>query len=51
MDLYLITHNTYRRQSSMSLAGFELVVPVSERLQTHPFDGAATEIGLCTYIT
>ena len=34
-DLYLTTHNTHNRQTSMAPAGFELAVPASERPQTH----------------
>ena len=41
-DLYLTTHNTQKRQTSMLLAGFE---PASERPQTHALDHAATGIG------
>jgi hypothetical protein len=43
--LYLTTHNTHKRQTSMSQAGFETTIPVSERLQTHGLDHAANEIG------
>ena len=28
-ELYLTTHNTYNRQTSMSLAGFEPAIPTS----------------------
>ena len=45
-DLYLTTHNTHNRQTSMSLAGFEPAFPASERPQTHALDRAATGIGL-----
>jgi hypothetical protein len=34
IDLYLTTHNTYKRQTYMSLAGFEPVIPASEWKQT-----------------
>jgi hypothetical protein len=44
-DLYLITHNIHKRQTSMSLAGFEPIIPASERSQTHALDRAAT--GTC----
>jgi hypothetical protein len=37
-DLYLTTHNTHKRQTSIPLAGFELVMPASERSQTHTID-------------
>jgi hypothetical protein len=33
-DLYLTTHNTHNRQTSMSPAGFEAAIPASERPQT-----------------
>jgi hypothetical protein len=33
--LYMTTHNTHKRQTSMSPAGFEPVIPASERPQTH----------------
>jgi hypothetical protein len=45
MDLYLTTHNTKKRQTSISSAGFEPTIPASERQQTHALDRAATEIG------
>jgi hypothetical protein len=44
-DLYLTTNNTHKRQTSMRSAGFEPVVPVSKRPQTHSLDRAATGIG------
>jgi hypothetical protein len=44
-DLYLTTHNTHKRQTSMPYAGFEPTIPVSERPQTHALDRAATGIG------
>ena len=43
-DLYLTTHNTQDRQTSMPPAGFETAIPASERPQTHALDRAATEI-------
>ena len=43
--LYLITHKTHRRLISMPLAGFEPLIPASERPQTHAFRRAATGIG------
>jgi hypothetical protein len=39
------THNTHKRQTSMPSAGFEPVIPASERPQTHALDRAATGIG------
>ena len=41
-DLYLTTHNTHKRQTSMLLAGFEPAIPASERSQTHALHRAAT---------
>ena len=34
-DLYLISHNTHKRQISMPTAGFENTIPISERPQAH----------------
>jgi hypothetical protein len=51
-DLYLTTHNTHKRRTSMPPVGFEPAIPTSERPQTHTLDWAATGIGnsciLCT---
>jgi hypothetical protein len=44
-DLYLTTHNTHNRQTSMLAVGFEPAIPASERLQTHALDCTATGIG------
>jgi hypothetical protein len=44
-DLYLTTHNTQKRQTSMPPAGFEPAIPASERPQTHALDSAVTGIG------
>jgi hypothetical protein len=44
-ELYLTTHNTHNRQTSIPPAGFEPTIPVSERLQTHAIDRADTGIG------
>ena len=44
-DLYLTTHNTNNRQTSMPPAGFEPATPASERPQTHALDRAATKLG------
>ena len=41
-DLYLTTHNTRERQTTISLAGFEPTIPASELLQTHALDHATT---------
>ena len=39
-DLCLTKHNTSKRQTSMPLAGFELVIPAKERPQTYALDRA-----------
>jgi hypothetical protein len=43
-DVYLTTHNTHKRWTSMPLAGFEPTIPASERLQTQALDHVATGI-------
>ena len=43
-DLYLRTHNSYNRETSMTQAGFEPTIPASEQLQTHKLDCAASGI-------
>ena len=49
-DLYLITHNTHKRQTSMPPAGFETAIPASERPQTQVLDRADTGIGDYLYL-
>jgi len=44
-NLYLTTHNTHNRQTSMRPVRFEPTSPVGERPQTYVFDGAATGTG------
>jgi len=44
-DLYLTIHNTRNRQTSILPAGFEPIVPASERPQTHALQRAATGDG------
>jgi hypothetical protein len=44
-DLYLTTHTTHKRQTSMPPAAFEPTIPTSEQPQTHALDRAATGIG------
>jgi len=44
-DLYLTTHNTYKRQTSIPPAGFEPAIPASERPQTYALEGTAAGIG------
>jgi hypothetical protein len=48
-DLYLTTHNTHNRQTSMPPVGLEPTILVSERSQTHALDRTATGIGYITY--
>ena len=45
-DLYLITHNTHNRQTSMPLVGFEPTISAGERPQTYALDRAATGTGM-----
>ena len=47
-DLYLTTHNTHNRQTSMFPTGFEPTIPASKRPQTCVIDRAATGIGTLT---
>ena len=47
-DLYLTTHNTHNRQTSMPLVGFEPAIPPSVRSQTHALNRAATGTGIYT---
>ena len=44
-DLYLTTHNTHNRQTSMPPAGFEPANPADDRAQTLALDRSATGIG------
>jgi hypothetical protein len=44
-DLYLTTHNTNKRQTSMPPAGFGPAIPASEQPQTHALDREATVTG------
>jgi hypothetical protein len=44
-DLYLITHNTHNRKTSMPLVGFEPTISAGERPQTYGLDRAATATG------
>jgi hypothetical protein len=48
-DLYLTTHNTHNRQTSMPTAGFQPTILKSERPQTNALDRAATGIGRQNY--
>jgi len=44
-DLYLTTHNTHKRQTSMPPVGFAPAIPASERSQPHALDCAAAGTG------
>ena len=44
-DLYLTTHNTHNRQTSMPSVGFEPTISADERWQTYALDRAATGTG------
>jgi hypothetical protein len=44
-DLYLTTHNSHKRQTSMPPAGFESGIPASEWPQIYALDRAANGIG------
>ena len=44
-DLYLTTHNTHNRQTSMTQLGFEPTISVVERPQTYALDRAANGTG------
>ena len=45
-DPYLTTHNTHKRQRSMSTAGLEPAIPASGRPQTHALERAAFGFGI-----
>ena len=47
-DLYLITHDTHNRQTSMPPAGFEPTISAGKRPQTYALDRTAT--GTSPYI-
>jgi hypothetical protein len=47
-DLYLTTHDTYNRQTSMPPTGFEPTIPASELQQTYALDRLFTGNGLPT---
>ena len=48
-DLYLTTHNTHNRQTSMPPVGFEITISAGERSQTYALDRAATGTGWLTF--
>ena len=45
-DLYLITHDTHNRQTSMPRVGFKPSISAGERSQTYALDHAATGISM-----
>ena len=45
-DLYLTTHNTHNRHTSMPPVGFETTISAGERPQTYALDSAATGTGV-----
>ena len=45
-DLYLTTHNTHKRETSMPPAGFEPTISAGERPKNHALDRAVT----CSYM-
>jgi len=47
--LYLTTHNTYKRQTSMPEVGFEPTIPGSELPKTHALDRIDTEFFTCQF--
>jgi hypothetical protein len=49
-DLYLTTHNTHNRQTSMPPVGFEPTISAGERPQTFPLDRAAIGTGIAKYV-
>ena len=44
-DLYLTTHNTHNRQTSMPPVGFEATISAGERPQTYALDRQARVLG------
>jgi len=49
-DLYLTTHNTHKRQTTMHPVGFEPTISARERPQTYALDRTATGTGVISYI-
>jgi len=47
--LYLTTHNTHNRQTSMPPVGFEPTIAAGERPKTYVLDRVATGTGTCTH--
>jgi hypothetical protein len=51
IDLYLTTHNTHNRQTSMPSVGFEPTISAVEWPKTYVLDRAATGTGYILYIS
>jgi hypothetical protein len=49
-DLYLTTHNTHNRQTSMPPVGFESTISAGERPKTYALDRAAPGTVRCCYV-
>jgi hypothetical protein len=49
-DLCLTINETHKRETSMHPAGFEPTVSASEMLQNYDSDGAATRVGILSYL-
>ena len=49
-NLYFTTHNTHKRQTSMTPAGFEHPIPATERPQIHALDTTITGTGVLRHI-
>ena len=49
-DLFLTTHNTHKRQTSMPPVGFEPTISASERPETHALARASTAIGSSCHV-
>jgi hypothetical protein len=48
-DLYLRTHNIYKRATSLLPVEIEPTIPASERPQTYTLDPAETRIGILMF--
>ena len=50
-DLYLTTHNTHNRQTSLPPVGFEPTISADERPKTYALDRAATGTGIISRLS
>ena len=50
-NLYLTTHNTHNRQTSMPTVGFEPTISAGKRPQNYALDRAATRIDIISLLT